>query len=169
MSLVQSKPARNGDYRHAQSLGQQRKYATTSPREQAEAIAKVVRKRLSDSQAVPDLDKYRLDASTWAELLDVLTADELSAVADACGGDDLDGDDDEPSADDITRAFEDDVPFAPEPPAPQQTPRVAQGWRNHEAPVVHSVTWTDGSGLKPLFQVPDQKGLKDNCEQPAAA
>ena len=24
-------------------------------------------------------------------------------------------------------------------------------------------------GLKPLFQVPDQKGLKDNCEQPAAA
>src|SRR5688572_12982407 len=116
---------------------------TASPREQAEAISQVIRKRVTDGQPVPDLDKYRLDDDVWAELLDVLTADELGAVADACNGDDFDGGEDEPTSDDITRAFEDDVPFTPEPPAPQQTPRVApqhtSSWRDHEPAIVHSL------------------------------
>src|SRR5688572_15877521 len=99
MSLTQSKPTRNADYRHAQSLGRQRKAAgTTTPHQQAQAIAAIVRKRLADGQTPPDLDRYNLTDATWSELMALLDADELSAIADACGGDIGDGDD-EPSLD----------------------------------------------------------------------
>src|SRR5687767_5772068 len=104
-SATPSQAVRHGDRAHKASIARQRKAATASPREQAEAISQVIRKRVTDGQPVPDLDKYRLDDDVWAELLDVLTADELGAVADACNGDDFDGGEDEPTSDDITRAF----------------------------------------------------------------
>jgi hypothetical protein len=154
MSLVQSKPTRNADYRHAQSLGQQCKAAdAVNPHAQAQAIAAIVRKRIADGQAVPDLDRYHLDDETWTELMAILDADALSAVADTCGGDDLDDSDAEPTTDDITRAFEDDVPCTPEPPAPQQTPHVAHGWRDHEPAIVHSLKWKDADGIEHLHVV----------------
>jgi hypothetical protein len=156
MSLTQSKPTRNADLRHAQSLGRQRKATSiASPGEQAASIAAVVRKRIADGQPVPDLDRYRLDNATWTELLDALDADELSAVADACGADgldDSDDSDDEPSADDVTMAFG-DMPLMPEPPTPQQTPHVAHGWRDHEPPIVHSLKWRDSDGIEHLHVV----------------
>jgi hypothetical protein len=139
-----------GDRNHKASITRQRKAASaTSPVQQAQAIASVVRKRLADGQAVPDLDRYRLDDATWAELLDILGANELSAIADVCVGDDLDGGEDEPSADDITKAFEYDVPFTPEPPAPSHT----LSWRDHEPPIVHSLKWHDGDGIEHLHVV----------------
>jgi hypothetical protein len=88
-----SQAIRCGDRNHRGSIARQRKNATTTPREQALAIVDVVRKRIADSQPLPDLDKYRLGDTTWGELLDVLTADELSAIADAYGGDDISEDD----------------------------------------------------------------------------
>ena len=150
-----SQAVRHGDRRHAASIARQRQHATHNPRQQAEAIAKIVRKKISDQQAVPDLDRYGLNDAVWAELLDILSADELSALADACGGDDISEGNDEPSAADITSAFEDDVPFTPEPPAPDMTVAVAHvaSWRDHEAPVVHSVTWTDAEGLNHMHCV----------------
>jgi hypothetical protein len=69
MSLPASKPTRNADYRHAQSLGRQRKAAgIASPREQAEAIAAIVRKRFSDGQPLPNLNEYNLSDDVWSEL-----------------------------------------------------------------------------------------------------
>jgi hypothetical protein len=152
--LPASKPTRNADYRHAQSLGRQRKAAATTPREQALAVAQVVRKRIADGQAVPDLDRYGLTNAVWAELLDILDADELSAIGEACGGDDLE-DESEPSFGDLTRAFEDDVPLTPGPPAPQQTPHVAHvpSWRDHEPRVVHSLKWHDAGGIEHLHVI----------------
>jgi hypothetical protein len=156
MSIPTTRPpnqaVRCGDRNHKASIARQRKAATASPRQQAEAIAKVVRKRLSDGQTPPDLDKYRLDDQTWGELLEVLDAHELSLVADACGGDDLGGDEDEPRANDITQAFEDDAPVIPSdtiPPAPQHTP----SWRDHEPAIVHSLKWRDADGLEHLHVI----------------
>jgi hypothetical protein len=141
----------NADLRHAQSLGRQRKAADAiSPH--AQAIAAIVRKRIADGQALPDLDRYRLDDETWTELMAILDADALSAVADACGGDDLDGDDDEPSADDITQAFENDAQLIPSdiiPPAPRHTP----SWHNHEPAIVHSLKWHDADGIEHLHVI----------------
>jgi hypothetical protein len=103
MSLPASKHTRNADYRHAQSLGQQRKAAgTTTPREQAQVIASIVRKRVADGQPVPDLDRYNLTDATWSELLAILDGDELTAVGDAAGGDDTDDTANEPSLDEWT-------------------------------------------------------------------
>jgi hypothetical protein len=154
MSLPASKPTRNADLRHAQSLGHQRKAAGATPHEQAMSIAAIIRKRLSDGQPVPDLDRYGLTDAVWAELLDILDADELGAVGDACRGNDLE-DESEPSSGDLTRVFEDDVPLTPEPPAPQQTPQVAHvpSWRNHEPPIVHSLKWHDADSIEHLHVI----------------
>jgi hypothetical protein len=83
----------------------------------------------------------------------ILDADELTAVGDAAGADDLDDSDDEPTADDITRAFENDVTFSPEPPAPQQTPHVAHDWRDQNPLYTHSLKWHDGDGIEHLHVI----------------
>ena len=98
MSLPQA--IRCGNRNHRASIARQRKHGTATARQQAEAIAAIVRKRIADQQPVPDLDMYRLDDQTWSDLMSILTADELSAVADAYSGDhseNLDGSEDEPS------------------------------------------------------------------------
>jgi hypothetical protein len=71
-----------------------------------------------------------LDDQTWGELLEVLDAHELSLVADACGGDDLDGDENEP----IT-------------PAPQHAPQEAHSWHAAFPVHTHSLSWVDGDGI----------------------
>lgn len=146
-----SQALRCGDRNHKASIARQRKAAgTTTPHQQAEAIAAIVRKRLSDGQAVPDLDRYNLTDAVWSELMAILDADELTAVADAAGGDDLDDGDDEPSLDEWTATLEDDSASIPK---PQQTPHVAHGWRDHEPAIVHSLKWRDSDGIEHLHVI----------------
>jgi hypothetical protein len=146
MSLPASKPTRNADLQHRQSLGRQRKHAgAVSPHEQAEAIAKIVRARIADQQPVPDLDHYNLTDATWGELLVILDADELTAVGDAAGGDDTDDMANEPGLEAWTTTPEDDTI----PPAPSHTP----SWHDHEPVFVHSLKWHDADGVEHLHVV----------------
>ena len=101
-----SQAIRCGDRAHKASIARQRKHATTTPRQQAEAIAKVIRTRIADGQSLPDLDRYGLTDVVWSELMSILDGDELTMVADSCGGDDLDDGDDEPSLDEWTATLE---------------------------------------------------------------
>jgi hypothetical protein len=146
-----SQATRCGDRNHKAGITRQRK-AAASPCEQATAIANIIRKRIADGQAIPDLDRYGLTDTVWAELLDILDADELSTIADACGADNSDDSDDEPSTDDLTIAFG-DMPLIPEPPASQQTPLAAHGWRDQNPLYTHSLKWRDGDGIEHLHVI----------------
>src|SRR5688572_5868838 len=88
--VAANQAVRNGDYRHRQSIGCQRMYAASSPAEQAQAVACIIRKRLADSQPLPDLDTYNLSNDTWTELVDLLGSDELMAVTHVSGQNDVD-------------------------------------------------------------------------------
>jgi hypothetical protein len=129
MSLPASKPTRNADYRHAQSLGRQCQNVTASPRQQAEAIAAIVRKRLSDGQPLPNLNEYNLSDNVWNELCGILTSDELAEVNVACAGA-------------IADLYD---------PVPEQVPDVAAShtasWRDQFPAHTHSMTWVDESGM----------------------
>src|SRR5687768_10746449 len=119
---AQNQAIRHGDRRHAASIGRQRKIATATPREQAQAIASIVRKRVADGQPAPDLDRYNLTDATWNELLAILDGDELTAVGDAAGSDDTCDGDDEPGLEEWTATLEEDAELTPSDtilPAPQ--------------------------------------------------
>lgn len=78
--LPVSKSTRNADYRHAQSLGRQRKNAVSTPQSRAEGIYRIIQKRRGDGQPLPDLAAYGLTDDVWAELICLLTNDELEAI-----------------------------------------------------------------------------------------
>jgi hypothetical protein len=96
-----------------------------------------------------DLDRYNLTHAVWSELMAILDADELTAVADATGGDDLD-DGDEPSLEEWTATLEDDVQLIPSDTiAPAHVP----SWRDHEPAIVHSLKWRDSDGIEHLHVI----------------
>ena len=146
---------RNGDYRHRQLIGRQRKHAASSPAEQAQAVACIIRKRLADSQPLPDLDAYNLSDDAWTELVDLLGSDELMAVTHAGGQDDVDPYDPAElarrQASLVDTLPESTIELAME--ATNDTLAHVPSWRDHEPPVVHSLKWCDAEGIEHLHVV----------------
>jgi hypothetical protein len=105
MSLPASKATRNADLRHAQSLGRQRKNAVSDPRSRAEAIYRIIQKRVGDGQPLPDLARYGVTDDIWAELIFLLSGPELEAVKAAYEGEDEE--EEEPSVDDWNATLDD--------------------------------------------------------------
>jgi hypothetical protein len=129
-----SKPTRNADLRHAQSIGRQRAKAEVTPQHKAQCIAQKIRKRLAEGQPIEDLTQYGLDDATWAELVAMLSNEELAAV----NGQSV------PAADEPTIGDTDTAP-APKAELP--------GWRSAEPRFVHSLKWFDQDGIEHLHVV----------------
>jgi hypothetical protein len=146
MSLPASTYTRNADLRHKQSLGRQRKHAVGTPRSQAEAIASVIRKRTLDGMRLPDLDRYNLNDAIWAELLGILDADEITAVADACGSDGHAG------APGLSTCDWNET-LAEGAGARESAPGVAAGWRDQNPIYTHSLKWRDSDGTQHLHVI----------------
>jgi hypothetical protein len=94
MSLIQSnpacnghsKPTRNADLRHAQSIGHQRaRQNEITPHYNAQCIHRIIQKRIAEGQPIEDLSQYGLDDATWSELVYLLSPEELEAVNAASG------------------------------------------------------------------------------------
>jgi hypothetical protein len=160
MSLPASKSTRNADLRHAQSLGRQRKNTVSDPRSRAEAIYRIIQKRVADGQPLPDLARYGVTDDIWAELIFLLSGPELEAVKAAYEGEDED--DDEPSADDWNATFvgmdsergaADIPPVDVAPPKPYVASDHTPSWRDHEPAIVHSLKWKDTDGIEHLHVV----------------
>jgi hypothetical protein len=158
MSLPASKPTRNGDLRHAQSLGRQRKNAVSDPRSRADAIYRIIQKRVADRQPLPDLARYGVTDDIWAELIFLLSGPELEAVKAAYQCEDED--EEEPTVDDWNATLDDsdgnvaDIPPADvAPPKPEIASGHTPNWRDREPAIVHSLKWRDSEGIEHLHVV----------------
>jgi len=82
--IAQSKPTRNADLRHAQSLGRQRRNAKHDPIGQAIAIASIARKCIDDGREFDAIYVKDLADDVWAELVCAATPNELRVIEEAC-------------------------------------------------------------------------------------
>jgi hypothetical protein len=160
---AQNQAIRHGDRRHAASIAKQRKNAVSDPRSRAEAIYRIISKRVADGQPLPDLSRYGVTDDIWAELIFLLSGPELEAVKAAYG----DEDEEEPTVDDLiildvapdhSRGDTDgNVADVPPVEPPVEVPEVAHErqptWRDREPAIVHSLKWRDSEGIEHLHVV----------------
>jgi hypothetical protein len=64
---------RNGDYRHRQSISNQRRHSTYNPVEAAQALARIIRDRIGTGQPLGSGYFRNLPDATWSELVALLT------------------------------------------------------------------------------------------------